>query len=170
MKSIESAYHTLRNAEMDYEKNQIADPAVAEEMAYAEKDSHKKKMGIIKPSDEKLQKGQEAAFEKGVEVLAKEAEKIISDMKILEIQKKEMEFDGELISFEYEDHEYKINHFTSCQKEENVPPDYFQLVSVDGNEEFSEEDEKRVIQKFETALRMKVSAQLNNDKNSGQST
>ncbi len=153
---MESAFNTLRNAETDYKKNQVADPVLAEEMAYAEKDAHKKKFGIIDPSDEQLEKGQKAMFERGIEALAAEAEKIVPSMKILERQKREKDFDGELISFEYDGHVYKFDHFISFQKEDDMAPDYFQLVSVDDSVEFTDDEEKLIIQKFETALRMKL--------------
>ena len=156
MKSMESAYNTLRNAEKDYKKNQIADPVLAEEMAYAENDSHKKKLGFIEPSEEQLREGQNAMFEKGVSVLAVEAEKIFSDIKILDVQKGANKYDGVLVRFEYDGHTYGIERITFFQQEENVTTDYFQLASVDDDMKFTADEEKMIIQKFETALRMKL--------------
>ncbi|MFA5986275.1 MAG: hypothetical protein WC819_02920 [Parcubacteria group bacterium] len=156
MEGKESAFKTLRNAEIDYNKNQIADPAVAREMADVEKDFHKKKMGFVKPSEERLAEGREAAFDMGVEVLAQEAQKIVSDIHNLEIQERERKFNGELISFEYGGHAYKLDHFPSYMQDDVSVPDYFLLVSVDGNTEFTDEEEQRIIQKFEIALRMKL--------------
>jgi hypothetical protein len=156
MEGKESAFKTLRNAEIDYKKNQIADPAIAREMADVEKDFHKKKMGFMKPSEEKLEEGREMAFDRGTEALAQEAKKIRSGMNNLEIQERERKFNGELISFEYGGHVYKLDHFSSYIQDDVSVPDYFLLVSVDGNTKFTDEEEQRIIQKFETALRMKL--------------